>query len=141
MVPTDAALEVEANVSGRDAGFVHVGDPVTIKFDTFQYSLYGVAKGAVRTVSADSFTNPFEDRSKILKPIGQQADASEDDMGPVYYRDRVSLDEIKLHDLPPSFRMTPGMPVTVDIKVGQRTVLGYLMGRIAPHMGEAFREP
>jgi HlyD family secretion protein len=141
MVPTDAPLEVEVNVSGRDAGFVHVGDPVTIKFDTFQYSLYGFAKGVVRTVSADSFTNPLEDREKVLKPIGQQPNANEDDFGPVYYRDRVTLDEIKLHDLPSSFRMTPGMPVTADIKVGQRTALGYLLGRIVPHMGEAFREP
>jgi HlyD family secretion protein len=141
MVPTDAPLEVEANVSGRDAGFVHVGDPVEIKFDTFQYSLYGDAKGTVRNVSADSFTNPLESPIKILTPLGQKPQSDDEGMGPVYYKDRVSLDEIKLHDLPPSFRMTPGMPVTADIKVGQRTILGYLLGRIAPHMGEAFREP
>jgi HlyD family secretion protein len=138
MVPIDAPLEVEANVSGRDAGFVHVGDPVTIKFDTFTYSLYGFAKGAVRTVSADSFTNPLEDRNKVLKPSQQQDDGG---LGAVYYRDRITLDEIRLHDLPPSFRMTPGMPVTADIKVGQRTALGYLLGRIVPHMSEAMREP
>jgi HlyD family secretion protein len=141
LVPTDAQLEVEVNVSGRDAGFVHVGNPVTIKFDTFQYTLYGFAKGVVRTVSADSFTNPLADRTQILKPIAQQAEAHDDDFGPVYYRDRVTMDEIKLHDLPASFRMTPGMPVTADIKVGERTALGYLIGRIVPHVGEAFREP
>jgi HlyD family secretion protein len=141
MVPTDAPLEVEANVSGRDAGFVHPGEPVTIKFDTFTYSLYGYAKGRVRTVSADSFTNPMEDRNKVLKPIGQQADSTSDDFGPVYYRDRVTLEEIKLHDLPANFRMTPGMPVTAEIKVGERTALGYMLGRIVPHMSEAFREP
>jgi HlyD family secretion protein len=138
LVPIDAPLEVEVNVAGRDAGFVHVGDPVTIKFDTFTYSLYGDAKGKVRTISADSFTNPLEDRSKLLKP-SQQSDT--DGLGPVYYRDRVTMDEIKLHDLPPSFRMTPGMPVTADIQVGKRTALGYLLGRIVPHMSEAMREP
>ena len=35
LVPLGAPLEVEASVSGSDAGFVHVGDKVTIKFDTF----------------------------------------------------------------------------------------------------------
>jgi HlyD family secretion protein len=137
LVPIDAALEVEVNVAGRDAGFVHLGDPVTVKFDTFTYSLYGDAKGRVRTVSADSFTNPLEDRSKLLKP--SQSDS--EGLGPVYYRDRVTMDEVRLHDLPASFRMTPGMPVTADIQVGKRTALGYLLGRIVPHMSEAMREP
>jgi hemolysin D len=28
--------------------------------------------------------------------------------------------------------MTPGMPVTADIKVGQRTVLSYLLAKAVP---------
>src|SRR5262249_46566911 len=56
MVPSDAPLEVEANVSGRDDGFIAVGDPVSIKFDTFPFIQYGLAYGTVRTISADSFT-------------------------------------------------------------------------------------
>ena len=63
LVPTDAPLEVEANISGRDDGFVHVGDPVAIKFDTFPYHQYGMADGTVRTVSADSFTAQDEQRN------------------------------------------------------------------------------
>ena len=39
---------------------------------------------------------------------------------------------MKLHDVPDGFRMTPGMPVTADIKVGKRTVLAYLMARVLP---------
>ena len=42
LVPTDAPLEVEANIAGADDGHVHVGDPVDIKFETFQYSRYGL---------------------------------------------------------------------------------------------------
>ena len=37
-----------------------------------------------------------------------------------------------LHDVPAGFRVIPGMPVTADIKVGKRTVLGYLLGLILP---------
>ena len=56
LVPADAPLEVEANILGRDDGFVSVGDPVSIKFDTFPFIQYGLAYGTVRTISADSFT-------------------------------------------------------------------------------------
>jgi HlyD family secretion protein len=33
------------------------------------------------------------------------------------------------------------MPVTADIKVGKRTVLSYLLGRIMPVATEGMREP
>ncbi len=55
LVPADAPLEVEANIAGRDDGFVHVGDSVAVKFDTFPYHQYGLAYGTVRIISADSF--------------------------------------------------------------------------------------
>ena len=63
LVPADAPLEIEANIFGRDNGFVHVGDPVAIKFDTFPYSQYGMAEGTVRIVSPDSFTAQDEARN------------------------------------------------------------------------------
>jgi len=34
------------------------------------------------------------------------------------------MDEMKLHNLPAGFRMTPGMPVTADIKVGKANRAG-----------------
>ena len=55
LVPVDAPLEIEANVLGQDNGFVHTGDPVSIKFDSFPYIQYGMAEGTVRTISPDSF--------------------------------------------------------------------------------------
>ena len=62
-MPANAPLEIEANISGHDNGFVHVGDPVAIKFDTFPYSQYGMAEGTVRIVSPDSFTAQTEARN------------------------------------------------------------------------------
>jgi HlyD family secretion protein len=35
----------------------------------------------------------------------------------------------------------PGMPVTADIKIGKRTVLRYLLGRVMPLAREGMREP
>ena len=58
-----------------------------------------------------------------------------------FYRARISLDRIGLHDTPPGFHVIPGMPVTTDIKVGRRTVLSYFLGKILPVAREGLREP
>jgi HlyD family secretion protein len=46
-----------------------------------------------------------------------------------------------LHDVPTGFRIIPGMPVTADIKVGKRTVLGHLLGKVVTLAQEGMREP
>lgn len=138
MVPIDAPFDIEASIAGRDAGFVQSGDPAVIKFDTFPYASYGYGRGVVTTVSADSFTNPQYAREHPSRSNGSRVEAAKDG---AFYRASVSLDEMKLHHLPAGFRMAPGMPVTVDIKVGQRTVLAYLLSRVVPTLSEGMREP
>ena len=136
LVPADAPLEIEANIAGRDDGFVHVGDFVAIKFDTFPFSVYGMAEGTVRIVSPDSFTAADTQASRSPGAVPLPGNSTEP-----FYRARISLDQLNLHDVPQNFRVTPGMPVTADIKVGKRTVLSYLLGRILPVVQEGMREP
>ena len=135
LVPADAPLEVEANVFGRDSGFMHVGDTVAIKFDTFPYSQYGMAEGIVRIVSPNSFTAQDEARNPTSAvPVGPTT-------AEPFYRARITIDRVALHDVPKDFEVIPGMPVTADIKVGKRTVLKYLLGMVVPIAHEAMREP
>src|ERR1700759_1169715 len=47
LVPTDAALEVEANIPANEDGHVTLGHAVDIKFETFNYARYGMAHGVV----------------------------------------------------------------------------------------------
>ena len=135
LVPSDAPLEVEGNISGRESGFVHVGDPVAVKFDTFPSHQYGLAYGTVRIISPNSFTAQDEQRNPTgavpLPTTGSEP----------YYRVHVTIDRVALHDTPAGFHMVPGMPVTADIKVGKRTVLTYLLGRVLPVASDAMREP
>ena len=134
LAPAGAALEVEANVPGSEAGFVHVGDPVAVKFDTFPFSQYGMVEGGVRVLSPNSFTPQDEARNPTSSaPVAAS--------GEPFYRARVSMDHIGLHGTPPGFHMTPGMPVTADIKVGRRTVLKYFLGKVLPIAQEGLREP
>ncbi|MGO4572373.1 HlyD family type I secretion periplasmic adaptor subunit [Microvirga sp. 2TAF3] len=135
LVPADAPLEVEASIAGHDNGFVHIGAPVAVKFDTFPTSQYGLAYGKVRTVSADSFTATDDVKTRFgSAPVNPGSPEP-------FYRSRITLDEVRLHDVPPDFHIVPGMPATADIKVGQRTVLAYLLGRILPLTSEGMREP
>ncbi len=135
LVPTDAPLEVEANVDGKDDGYIGVGDAVDIKFDTFPYSQYGLAHGVVRTVSPDSFSAEDEQRN----PTGAVPVAST--QNGLWYRTRVTLDDIALHNTPPNFHLTPGMPVTADIRVGKQTIMRYMLGKFIPLATEGMREP
>ena len=139
LVPSDAELEAEVNVAGSDAGFVHEGNAVTVKFDTFPFTQYGSAVGTVRLVSADSFTTDpaGAGRGGSASSAGGGGGGS----GPAFYRGRITLDQVNLHDVPASFRVAPGMPVTADIKVGERTVMSYLLGRVLPVAMDGMREP
>lgn len=136
LVPTDAPLEVEANIAGSDDGYVGVGDTVDVKFDTFPYSQYGMAHGVVRIISPDSFTAQDENRNPtgaVPMPNAQAAG--------VWYRSRVTLDQIALHNTPPNFHLNPGMPVKADIRVGKQTILHYMLGKMIPLATEGMREP
>jgi hemolysin D len=135
VVPTNAPLEVESNIAGTDDGYVHVGDPVDVKFDTFPYSQYGLAHGVVRIISPDSFTAQDEARNPTGSvPVNNQSAG-------VFYRARITLDQIQLHGTPANFHLVPGMPVTADVRVGKQSVLRYLLGRTIPLVTEGMREP
>ncbi|MGH7153006.1 MAG: HlyD family type I secretion periplasmic adaptor subunit, partial [Acetobacteraceae bacterium] len=135
MMPTDVPMEIEANISGRDAGYVHLGDPVAIKFDTFPFTRYGLAHGTLRLISANSFTAQDQHASEqSLVPVAPN------DLEP-YFRARITIDRVALRGLPPDFQLTPGMPVSADIKVGKQTILQYLLQRVLPIVSQSMREP
>jgi hemolysin D len=140
LVPANAPLEIEANIPGSEDGYVHVGDSVAIKFDTFPYTQFGMAKGVVRIISPDSFNAQDEQRNpsgSVPVPSPGAAGGS----SAVWYRARITLDEINLHNTPVGFHLIPGMPVNADVLVGKRTVMAYFLGRAMPLVHEGMREP
>lgn len=135
LTPTDARLSVEADVSGADSGFVRVGNHVTIKFNTLPFLRYGTAEGTVRAISPESF-NPLDTQAPLATgtplPGAPQT---------LYYKVRISLDRVQLHNPPQGFRLVPGMPLEADVKVGTRTVLSYFLQRIMPVVSGSMHEP
>jgi hemolysin D len=124
LAPMSAPLEAEAQIATRDVGFMRPGDPATLKIEAFNFAEHGVVEGKVRWISEDAFTT--------------------DDNGaptPAYYRARISIEAVKLVDVPSSFRLIPGMTLAADVKVGTRALGLYLLGGIVRGIGEAMREP
>jgi hemolysin D len=143
-VPVDAPLNVVTLVDGGNAGFVRPGDQASIKFDTLPYFRYGYAMGHVARVSADSFTDPTQGITDPQSTVPNTSDTSthNNGMAPVYYyRAFIDIDQMKLRNPPSSFALKPGMPVEVDINVGKRTFLAYLLDRVLPFFGRSAREP
>jgi len=124
MTTAHAPLEAEIQIAARDVGFLRPGDPVTIKFEAFNFAEHGTAHGAVRWISEDAFAP---------EPGAPQSGA--------YYKARVVLTEVRLLRVPDTFRLIPGMTLTADIKVGRRSLANYLLGDALVGLGDSMREP
>ncbi len=124
LVPVGAPLEAEADVEAKDIGFIHVGDPVKLKFSAYHFLEHGTGDGVVKTISQDSFNEDREHREK-----------------PTFFRSRIAITAVRLHDVPSNFRLIPGMTLDADIVVGRRTVAWYLIGGVMRSGAEAMREP
>jgi hypothetical protein len=60
---------------------------------------------------------------------------------PPYFKVRVRVTKILLHDVPANFRLIPGMTLTGDIVAGRRTIMSYLTETILQQGSETMREP
>jgi hemolysin D len=125
LVPLHAVLEAEVQIDSMDVGYIKPGDPVRIKLDAFPFQKHGTLDATVRTLSEDAFRRD---------PSGKSgADA--------YYMSRVTLGAGALKNMLDSARMLPGMTLSAEVVVGQRSVLSYLAWPLTKGMSEAVREP
>jgi hemolysin D len=144
LVPLNAPLEVDAQVTGDESGFVFTGQPVQIKFNSFPSNEFGMGNGSVRLISADSFLTSTTAATSGPSAAGTAANSVFTGVSPnsaFYYDTRVTLDRLALKNVPKDLHIVPGMAVTADIKVGERTVLEYMVERMAPMVTEGMREP
>jgi len=124
LMPVNAPLFADVWVQSQDIGFVRIGHQVRMKLDAYRYLEYGVAKGAVKSISENSFT--VDDNNQPVPP---------------YFKVHVAITEVNLQGVPKSFRLLPGDTLTGDVMVGERTVMSYLLEGILRTTSEAMREP
>lgn len=123
IVPTGDKLIIEAKVSPTDIAYLRVGQNASVKFDAYDSSIYGSARGRVTYISPDTLTEQ--------KPTGEQ----------IFYRVNVTADARSLRPrVGEAIEIQPGMTATVEIKTGKNTVLGYLLKPISKTFGESMGE-
>jgi len=135
LAPINAPFSVEVDLDSTESGYVHVGNSAVIKFNTLDFLQYGSAEGTVTAISPESF-NPL-DQSDAANTGAPLPGAPQD----LYYKAEISLDVLNLHNLPPGFRLVPGMPLEADLKIGKRTILGYFLQRMLPVAYNSMHEP
>jgi hemolysin D len=124
LVPADVPLIAEIALRSADVGHARPGDAVVLKVDAFPYQRHGVLRGRLRAVGQDS-----------SPPGGAPGEVG---LGGAMHRAQVTLDPA---GLPDGARLTPGMTVTAEIKVGTRSVLAYFLAPLLRGFEESIREP
>lgn len=131
LVPKDEKLRAEVWVKNDDIGFVRKALPVKLKLATFTFQKYGMVRGEVAHVGADS-----SDPSAAPATQGPAKSAGE----PLAYRTLIDLKDQFLEVDGEKFRLAPGMQVSAEIHLGTRTVLEYLLSPVQKAFHEAARE-
>jgi len=105
IVPEDTPLVVEANVQNKDIGFIQVGQPVSVKVDTYSFHRYGYLKGTVESISPDAIS---------------------DEKQGLIYKMKVSVDTTKTSK-DNVIKVEPGMSVTAEITTGKRRIIEFFL--------------
>lgn len=120
IVPVDESLLVEAKVKPRDIAFLRPGLPATVKLTAYDFAIYGGLDAQVEHISADTFV--------------------EED-GESHYLVRVRTADTSLVRGDRALTIIPGMTAEVDILVGEKTVLTYLLKPVLRARENALKEP
>ncbi|MGR5294702.1 HlyD family type I secretion periplasmic adaptor subunit [Vibrio mediterranei] len=119
IVPDDALLEADVMVLNKDIGFVHAGQTVEIKIDSFPFTRYGTISGRVEHVSKDAVK---DEKLGLVFPT----------------RIQLSRSTIAVEDK--NVPLQAGMSATAEIRTGRRRIIEYLLSPLQQYQSEALRE-
>lgn len=119
IVPDDDAMEVEAWLPNKDIGFVHAGQKAEIKVETFPFTRYGTIDAEVLNVSND---------------------ATPDEKLGLVYAMRVKMHKSSMQVKDRTVNLSPGMAVTVEMNMGKRRLIEYLLSPLLRYKDESIRE-
>ena len=124
IVPIGKLTLIEAHVKPGEIGFLQVGQEAKVKLAAYDFALYGAIEGKIESISPDALGDP------------DRAVGSAD---PTYYRVMLRVDSNTLHEKGKALPLLPGMTGSVEVRIGERSVLNFLL-RPMLKSKEAFRE-
>ena len=119
IVPKGDALEVEAMIENKDAGFVRAGQQARVKVETFQYTKYGTLDAEIASVSNDAIV---------------------DEKRGLLYSTRIRLKQSELNVDGARVTLSPGMVVTAEVKTWTRRPIEYFLSPLMQTADESLRE-
>lgn len=127
LVPNSEALRAEVWVKNDDIGFVHPDQVAEIKLIAYPFQKYGMLSGKVVHVSADAGEE---------NKTANRANTTDD----LRYRALIQLDKPYLETGTERLSLAPGMQVTAEVILGERSVLEYMLSPVQQAFQEAGRE-
>lgn len=120
IVPQNAELAIDAQVSPSDIDRVTVGLLAEVRFNSFNQSKVAKMSGKVIYLSADRITADKTDAPPYYKALVELTPESSKDLG--------------------NLQLLPGMPADVLINTGERTLVEYLVKPITDAFAHSFTE-
>lgn len=128
ITPTDEPLQAEVYVQNQDVGFVRPGQVARLKLAAYPFQRFGTVDGQVELVSSDSNRN---DEKNGESSNSQMQSAYQAILTPS--EQHVEKDGERLE-------LRPGMAVVAEIKLGERSVMEYLLSPIRQTLDYAGKE-
>ncbi|MGL4474675.1 MAG: HlyD family type I secretion periplasmic adaptor subunit [Shewanella sp.] len=121
IVPSEDQLLIETQILPQDIAFLYPGLPAIVKISAYDFTRYGGLTGVVEHISADT---------------------TQDEEGNSFYIIKVRTDESSLIKKDDGTRMPiiPGMLTTVDVIIGKRSIMEYILNPILRAKENALRE-
>jgi adhesin transport system membrane fusion protein len=138
--PTSGGYIFEAKINPSDIGELRLGLPVSLKFDAFDYSVYGMLQGTLSYISSDTLTDSGPNGAvqtyyRVQVQINSnsfEAPSSHDSRW--FFQASRNVNSLSLKEL------KPGMTATLDIQTRSRTLLQYLTKPVQKAFSGALHE-
>jgi HlyD family secretion protein len=120
IVPADAPLIVSARIKPSDIDDVKIGMTAQVRLTAFNFRKVSPVVGKVIAVSADQLSDPKT--------------------GEGYFRADVRIPPTELAHLSKGAKLSPGMPASLSITTGTRTVLSYIVSPLTDTIRDSLKE-
>lgn len=124
IVPKGEPLIAEVFVADKDIGFVAEQQAAKVKVSAYEFQRYGMIEASVKRVSPDASTT--SDRNGNVVPAG--------------YKAELELSAQQLTKGSKTFELRPGMAISAEIAIGERSVMSYLLSPVLKTIDEAGTE-
>lgn len=140
IVPSQQNVELEAYVENKDIGFIHVGQQVQIKVDTYPYTKYGTVGAKVTHVSHDAVDMSGNGTGQLASKDSDPKKDSGSGAKGLMYAVKVALDSTTMDIDGEKKALTPGMSGSIEIKTGERRIIEYVLSPLLTHAHESLHE-